>query len=143
MKLFILIMCFLPLINPAQAFELETIFAGNHHKVAGANAQHGFSTNIRLIGSSKGSASGFYLLSKFPGINIGIFDAILGYTFRSKGKWYVEGGGGFRYARIWGAGFAINAGFGFRISNKWHVALPVYYRLGFSIEYVPYIGYRF
>lgn len=136
---FILLISFF-LGNAAGAVEIEAIVAGSHHKVDGAPAEHGLSANLRFLLLDRKSSP--YAQCNFPGINPSVFDCIMGFSFRSEGEGYVELGAGFRFSRIWGTGWALNAGFGYRLSDRWYVVLPVYYRLGYSVETVPYLGLR-
>lgn len=126
---------------PAQAADLEGIIAGTTEYVEGVGTTSGLSARLRFLFNTK--ASSFYIQSNFPGVSPLLFDVIAGYTVRSSGDFYAEVGGGFRYAYLWGAGFAINAGFGFDLGSSFYIVFPVYYRVGFSIEAIPYIGFRF
>ncbi|MBY0471953.1 hypothetical protein K2X30_12370 [bacterium] len=128
-------------VSPSFAGDLEGTLAGSFTKYNDSDASYGMSARLRYFFSSKSSS--FFIQSNFPGGSFFMFDAMVGYSFRSEGPVFFEGGGGFRYSPLWGSGFAAVGGMGASINDHWYINLPIIYRFGLQLEVTPYIGYRF
>lgn len=126
----------------AYAGDFQATFASTYSKVEGnSSSTLGVSARMRYVFAKR--SSGFFIQSSFPSNSITNYDAIVGYVLRSQGKVFWELGGGIRHSDFWGTGLGLLGAVGTDLNSNWYVTLPVIYRMGYSIEYTPYVGYRF
>lgn len=142
-KVFILSLVFSVLFvsRPAGALDhsLEFIPAGNIEKIGTQSFTGGAAVRLRYL---LGGKFAFLLHANVNG-NWLYTDVVAGGNIRLGDSFFFDGGGGVRYSKLWGMGLAVHLGVGYRFHDKWYVSFPVIYKVGFSIEYIPYIGYRF
>lgn len=128
----------------AQALAVELTAAGSYEKADSRAAEHGVSARAR-INTFSGSRFqlGGSLFANLAGDGLSVYDVVAGAGFRTAGAFYLDVGGGVRHSNLWGTGIALWGGGGVELSAKIYLSLPVIVRLNHTIEYTPYVGYRF
>ncbi|MBL7715540.1 MAG: hypothetical protein JNL01_08740 [Bdellovibrionales bacterium] len=123
------------------AGDLQGTLAGSYQKLEGTSSSFGMSARLRYMFTKKSNS--IFIQANFPTGSLTTLDSVAGYVFRTQGNYFWEGGGGLRFSPFWGTGIALLAGFGAELSGNWYISIPILYKVGFSIEYTPNIGYRF
>ncbi len=102
----------------------------------------GLSVRFKYNHSLDGADYFFY--NSWNGGGVGNFDALLGYSYRSKGNLFLEVGAGGFYGAF-GPGLGVIAGAGFWPGPDFYFSMPILYRaMGLSyITISPMIGWKF
>ena len=120
-------------------------FAGanytSYDEVSEAN-DGGLSARFKYNHSKDGP--GYFFYNIWRGESITNFDALLGYSYRSKGNLFFELGGGVFYGTF-GPGIGIVAGTGFWLGSDFYFSMPLVVRK-MGLDYMtisPMIGWNF
>lgn len=123
---------------------LELGLSGNVERFDGGTLDYGGSLQLRYMRYElKGFDHGLFFMLNYPSGFPTLFDAGVGYGLRFGKDWFLELAGGAKYSALFGAGPLVLAGVGMRLGGHWFISIPVMYRLGFSIEYMPHLGFEF
>ena len=127
---------------------VELTFAGNAERYDSGDLDYGLSSRVRYAhyaptGAKSSLSHGPFLQISFPGTAIYQFDGIVGWGGRYGRDVFCEFAGGIRYSTIYGGGVAVITGAGYKFAKNWLISIPITYRIGFSTEYAPYVGYEF
>lgn len=141
-----ILICTLLLLNfNSFSKELEGFLGAAYTKFDDVDGYDAGGASARLKYNLYSSGKGLFVYSNFRGDTVLNFDAILGYGFRSKGKWFFEAGGGVAYSFYFGPGGGAILSTGVDLGDSWFLTLPLVLRLG-GLSYLqvsPMIGLRF
>lgn len=127
--------------NLASAGELQLYGGANSTTYDESSDANTWGITMRAQYNFSHADSGWIINLNAPGVGIGASELAFGYEWKSAGSFYVEGGLGAGYSRIWGPFPMVIAGFGYRVSQNMFFDFPVMYTSGLS--WMPYIGFSF
>ncbi len=123
---------------------LELGAAGNVERFDSGTLDYGLSFRARYTRYElKGFDHGLFFQIAYPMGFPSLLDLMAGYGVRFGSNVFLELAAGGKYSALFGTGAVLIAGTGFRLGGSWYVSIPVVYKLGFSIEYMPHLGYEF